>query len=192
MRLIIATTAVILLAALTTPRARAEHRYDQTLHRLADAIEHTADDLRDEVRRHYRHRHDYGRLHYVASVIEDKARHIEHVVDHHGSPRHIRDDIAEIDRRTHEFRDIVRRSDHRARHYGESRNERLHVDEELHQLEVLVHEIGDALDDIVAVSSHPRPPVRVVPAPRPVVVDRGHPHRGLSIGGRWGRVYFSF
>ena len=192
MRLMIATTTVILLAAMTTPKVRAEHQYDQAMHRLADAMENTADDLRDEVKLHFRHRHDYRRLVHIASVIEDKAGHIENLVDRHGSPQHIRADIAEIDRCVHEFNDILRQSDHHARHYGERRHERQHAHEELYRLERLVHQMGAVLDHLVATDYPRRPPVRVVPAPRPVVVHRYRPPAGLSFGGRWGSVSFRF
>ena len=191
MRFILATPAVILLSALTTPDAKAEHRYDRAMHRLADRIEDTADDLRDEVKRHFRRRHDYRRLLHFAEVIEDKAKHIEHVVDRHGSPRHIRADINEIDRCVHQFRNLLRHSDRRARYYGEPCRESRHVHEELHKLEDLVHTMSDVLDDLFAARHRPRPPVYVVPKPKPVVY-RHHPHPGLSLGGKWGRIYFRF
>lgn len=200
MRLIISSLAVLISTTIFATDSRAEHRFDRTMHRFADTMEAVGDDLYDEVKLHYRHRHDYHRLKAAARTIEHKTDHIREVVDHHGSLRHIRADLEEIDRCMHEVQELLGRSDHRARRHGEPHYVRHHVRREMHRLETVVHDMRDYMDRTAApvhpvrpVVVHPRPrPVVVHPRPRPVVVHRDHSRGGISFGGHWGRVHFRF
>jgi hypothetical protein len=188
MKIAIASITVILASTIFSNSARAEHRYDRTMHRLANAMEDVADDLYREVKLHYRHRRDYDRLRHAALEIEHKSDHIKGVVDRHGSLRHIREDLEQIDRSLHEVQDIVGHSDHRARRHGEPHFNRRHVREDLHRLEEIVHDMREFMDRVPA----PVRPVVVRPQPRPVVVHRDYSRGGISFGSKWGRIHFRF
>jgi hypothetical protein len=190
MKAALGTLTVVLLGALMPTDARADHRYDRAMHQLGTAIELAADDLKDEVDHHFRHRHDYTRLRQISRKIEDFADHIERIVDRHESPQHIYADLAEIDRQVHAFEDILRRSDRHAGYHGEHGYEKLHVHEVLHRLTDLVHEMRDHLDRFARVSKPGRSVV--VPVPRPEVVHRDRSRGGISLGGQWGSVNFRF
>ena len=194
MRLVVSTLTVTFVCLWFAGQAQAEHRYDRMMHRHADAIEDSADELYREVIRHFNRRHDFGRLRHIARTIEIKTDHIKRIVDRHESPRHIRADLEEIDRQVHAFEDIVRRSDRHAAHYGERHCERRHVHEELHHLTEMIHAMRDHMDCSVR-PVHPVRPVRPVAVPvhrpRPVVYH-DYPRHGISFGGHWGRVHFRF
>lgn len=190
MRYAISTLLALATTTLFTGEAQAEHRYDRAMHRFADSMEHTADELYREVKIHYTHRRDFHRLRSVARIVEEKTDHIKHVVDRHGSPRHIRADLEEIDRCMHELQEMLAHSDYRAHRHGEPHHVRRHVRAEMHELENTVHAMRRFMDHVAAKPvHHVRPVYEPVRRHAPVVVRRDH---GLSFGGRWGRVHFRF
>jgi len=79
---------------------------------LAVELKAQAEAFRGEVRQHYRHTPQYRHLYQDATEMARLADHLHEVAHHGGNIRHLRSDVASLDRTFHHVEELVDQMSH--------------------------------------------------------------------------------